>query len=358
MPSLDLFMRKYLSTLLLQIIAISAWSGAPKYSNDYLNIGVGARYLALGSCGNALVNDITSGYWNPAGLVEINNKLNFGFMHAEYFAGIANYDYIAASRRIDENSVIGASVIRLGVDGILNTIDLIDKDGNFNYDNISKFSVADYAFLTSYAKRSKIDGLHYGGNVKIIYRNYGKFASAYGFGFDLGAQYIKEKWLFGATIRDITSTFNIWVFNEDELEITILDSVFNKAPDNSIEVTLPRIIIGLGRNFMISEKFGITPLLDLEITTDGKRHTLINSNLFSIDPRFGLEFNYKKIVYLRAGINNMQMTPDFDKDVFTFQPNFGLGVNFKGIHIDYALTDIGSNSVLYSHVFSLLLSIK
>jgi len=340
------------------LFLLSAWCGVPKYSNDFLNIGVGAKYLSLGSAGNAIVNDVTSGYWNPSGLANIHEKWSLGLMHSEYFAGIANYDYLTAARKIDDNSILGLSVIRLGVDGIQNTIDLIDKDGFINYDNITKFSVADYAFLTSYAKTSKIEGLQYGGNVKIIYRNIGKFANAYGFGFDIGAQYKNNKWRLGGTIRDITSTFNVWVFNENELEIEVLDSVYNQAPDNNIEITLPRLIIGIARDFKLRENFGITPLLDLEITTDGRRNTMISSNLVSVDPRIGLEINYKQLIYIRGGLNNFQMVQDFDDEVLIFQPNFGLGVSFKKIKIDYALTDIGSYSVLYSHVFSLLFSLK
>ena len=40
-----------------------------KYSNEFLNIGAGARGLAMGSAQVASVNDGTAGYWNPAGLL-------------------------------------------------------------------------------------------------------------------------------------------------------------------------------------------------------------------------------------------------------------------------------------------------
>ncbi len=46
-----------------------------------------------------------------------------------------------------------------------------------------------YAFLLSYGKKSQIQGLDYGASLKLIYRKQGEFASAYGFGFDLGTQY-------------------------------------------------------------------------------------------------------------------------------------------------------------------------
>lgn len=42
-----------------------------KYSNEFLNIGAGARGLAMGSAQIASVKDGSAGYWNPAGLVEV-----------------------------------------------------------------------------------------------------------------------------------------------------------------------------------------------------------------------------------------------------------------------------------------------
>ena len=63
-------------------------------------------------------------------------------MHAEYFAGIAKYDYVGGVSRINDSSSLGVSVIRFGVDNIPNTLELIDNDGNIRYDRISSFSSA------------------------------------------------------------------------------------------------------------------------------------------------------------------------------------------------------------------------
>jgi len=76
----------------------------------------------------------------------------------------------------------------------------------------------------------------------------------------------------------------------------------------------------------------------------------------SMDPHFGMEFAYKKIVALRAGIGNFQQEPDFDgKPRTSLQINLGLGVCIKNVvTIDYAFTDIGNLSIAqYSHIFSL-----
>jgi hypothetical protein len=348
-------MQKKLLFFLLVFISHYVWGQAPKYSNEFLSVGVGARALAMGNSVIANTNDATSGYWNPAGLTSLETDFDASLMHAEYFAGIAKYDYLGAAMVLDSIQYVGVSIIRFGVDDIPNTTDLIDKEGNIDYDRISKFSAADYAFLFSYARKSQIKGLSYGANVKVIYRNIGKFAHAWGFGLDAGAQYKSNKWKYGILIRDITSTFNAWTFNEEELIVETNDSIFNYAPDNSLEITLPRLLLGVSRDFPIYNKFTGLAEVDLDVTFDGQRHVLIEGDPISIDPHIGIEINYNKLAFLRFGLGNFQQVVEFDnKESMTFQPNFGIGIQFKGFSIDYALTDIGDNSLaLYSNIFSI-----
>ena len=77
----------------------------PKYSNEFLSIGVGARSFGMGGAIVATGGDVTSGYWNPAGLTGIPKKVEAGLMHAEYFAGIAKYDYAGFAFR--SNATLG-----------------------------------------------------------------------------------------------------------------------------------------------------------------------------------------------------------------------------------------------------------
>src|SRR5690554_7176908 len=80
-------------------------------------------------------------------------------MHSEYFAGIAKYDYIGLAHSIDEKSAVGFAAIRFGVDDIPNTTQLIDNEGNIDYDRITLFTAADYGFLFSYGRKLGIEGL-------------------------------------------------------------------------------------------------------------------------------------------------------------------------------------------------------
>ncbi len=344
---------------LLAFFGVSPVFGqAPKYSNEFLSIGVGARALGMSNSVVASVDDATASYWNPAGMLGIKTDAQIGLMHAEYFAGIAKFDYGGFAKRIDSNSVFGFSIIRFGVDDIPNTIDLIDPSGNIDYDRISTFSSADYAFIFSYARRTKIPGLDIGANFKIIHRKVGDFGRSWGFGLDASAIYKTKGWIFGANFRDVTTTFNAWSYSLTDQMIDVFNQTGNEIPDNTLEITMPRLLLGAARKFYIQEnkKVSIMTELDLDVTFDGKRNTLIKSNFGSIDPHLGIEAGFRDLVFLRTGLGNFQKSIKIDGsgEELTFQPNIGFGVRLKKFTIDYALTDIGDQSVsLYSHVFSL-----
>jgi hypothetical protein len=187
----------------------------------------------------------------------------------------------------------------------------------------------------------------------------GDFAQAWGFGIDLAARYALKNWLFGFMARDITTTYNAWTFNTENLkDVFVLTG--NEIPDNSTEITLPKFIAGIAYNYAITEKFGVMYEVNFDISTDGKRNVLIKGDPISIDPHMGIEASYKKLVFLRAGIDNIQSEYGFNrKKHTTVQPNLGLGIAIKRLTIDYALTDIGNVSVAgYSHVFSLAYAIN
>ncbi len=346
-------MRFIFIILFLIFITDITRSQSVKYSNEFLAIGVGARALAMS---NSVVASSHSAYWNSSGLLAINHDREISLMHSEYFAGIAKYDYGSFVAKFNAHSAGALSIIRFGVDDIPNTSELIDGQGNINYDKVSTFSATDLAVILSYAHSSKIDGLSFGGNAKIIRRRVGDFGSSWGFGLDLSAQYSTKKWMMGVMLRDITTTFNSWSYSLDDAMKTAFARTGNTIPVNSTEITLPRAIIAVGRNFNFGNNIGLLAEINMDITTDGKRNVLIKSDPFSIDPHLGLELDYKKIVFLRMGIGNIQKEtmPDNIKRT-SFQPNIGIGIMLmKTLSIDYAFTDIGNQSIaLYSNVFSL-----
>jgi len=325
-----------------------------KYSNEFLNIGVDAAAFGMSKSVVATSNDVNSMYWNPAGLTGVKDYQG-AIMHAEYFAGIAKYDYVGFAMPIDDRSSLGISIIRFGVDDILNTTELIDNEGNIDYNRISLFSAADYALNFAYARKLQLQGLSIGINTKIIRRIIGDFATSWGFGIDAALQFERNNWKFGVMLRDITTTFNTWSINEGEF-----NKIKNAIPDQNqelpanTEITLPKAQIGVARKFDITRDFNLLTELDLNLRFT-ETNDIISTSVVSIDPSFGFQVAYLKTVFLRGGIGNFQNELQFDgSKELVMQPNFGVGFKYKGIQIDYALTNIASiGNALYSNVFSI-----
>lgn len=355
-------------TVCMVIFCQLGWGQFRKYSNEFLNIGAGARGLAMGSAQVASVSDGTSGYWNPAGLVNIKDEPQLNLMHAEYFAGIGKYDFANLALPLkDKKRVIGLSLLRFAVDDIPNTIFLVEPDGTINFSNISKFSSADYAFLLSFAQQIKLGKnkkLSGGLNAKVIHRKAGDFTTAWGFGFDAGVQIDGGNWKLGAMARDVTTTFNAWSFNLTEQMREVFYVTKNDIPVKSTELTAPRLIIGGGYNFKLNRNMKLLAEMNFDMTFDGRRNTVLASNVLSLDPKMGLEASWKDVFFVRGGINNFQQALD-DNDstnvnkVWIYQPSVGAGFRIANVQIDYAFTNLANQSnPLYTHVFSLKADLK
>ena len=329
-----------------------------KYSNEFLAIGTGARALALGGSNVATVNDVTSGYWNPAGLASLESPLQATLMHAEYFAGISKYDYGAVAKTLDSNSAVALSVIRFGTDDIPNTINLINSNGQIDYNAITRFSAQDWAFIGSYARKIKrLPGLSLGANMKVVRRTIGDFGGSWGVGIDVGLRYTKGNWMFGVCGRDVTTTYNAWSYTIDERTREVFTQTQNDIPVNSIELTAPKLVYAAAYSKRY-KKFGGLLETNVVMTTDGMRNVLIKSEPFSFDPQVGIELDYDRLVYLRGGINNIQTIREAGRESLVLQPNFGVGVRIFSVFLDYALTNVGQQTGLLSHVFSLKVHIK
>ena len=351
----------------LLLLPILSFSQFRKYSNEFLNIGAGARGLAMGGAQVASANDATAGYWNPAGLTGVKDNPNIGIMHADYFAGIAKYDYVSAAIPIQDNKrTLGFSVLRFAIDDIPNTLFLVQPDGSINYGNIQTFSSADYALLLSFAqniKETESKSISFGVNAKVIYRKIGHFATAWGFGLDAGIQMHGEKWKLGIVARDLTTTFNAWSFSFTEKEKEVLYLTKNDIPVKSTELTAPRVVIGGGYEFRIGHAVNLLAEANFDVTFDGKRNTVLSSDPVSVDPHIGLEARIKDVFYLRGGVTNFQRAlSDGDtlnqKKVWIYQPSIGAGFKIRNIMLDYAYTNLANQSnPLYTHIFSLRLNL-
>jgi len=357
-----------LLTLLFILLCHDALPQFAKYSNEFLNIGAGARGMAMGNAQVASVSDGTAGYWNPAGLVNVKDNPQLNLMHSEYFAGIGKYDYANLVLPLKDNKrTLGLTLLRFAVDDIPNTIFLVQPDGSIDFSNITTFSSADYAFIFSLAQQvnwSKNKNISFGLNAKIIHRQAGDFARAWGFGFDGGIVVNGNTWKIGLVAKDITTTFNAWSYSINEQMREVFYVTQNDIPSKSTELTAPQLILGGSYNFKLNKKISLLAEADFDITFDGRRNTVMSFDPVSIDPKVGLELSYNNVFFVRAGVNNFQKALD-DKDttnqkkIWIYQPSIGAGFRVGDVQIDYAFTNLANQSnPLYTHVFSLKVDLK
>ncbi len=354
-----------MNRLLLVILMSWTVSGllAQKYSNAFLEIGVGARAHGQAGAMVAQADDISAGFWNPAGLAKLETPFEVAAMHAEWFAGVAQYDYLAMGKNLGAKGFAALSLIRLGIDKIPNTLRLIEPDGTINYDNITEFSAADYALMFSYGNHWKKNmAWSYGASAKVIRRVIGPFGGAWGFGLDAGVQYQKEGFTAGFMAKDITTTFNAWTFTLKDEEKDVFNQTGNEIPKSSVEITKPSFILGGGYLLNFGEKWDLHSEVDFVFTTDGQRNVLVSSKSINLAPKIGLETGYKKIAYFRVGLGQFQRIKDDlhpEQKHLIVQPNLGVGLRFKRVKLDYAFNNLNkANNPFYAHIFSLTLDFE
>lgn len=312
-------LRKLIFTLAVLVIAhFSTYSQTvfSKYAGEFMAIGVGARALGMGGAYVAIANDVTSGYYNPAGLANLNYP-QIALMHAEQFGNLVNYDYASVGIPFGTDMTFGISAMRLAVDGIPDTRDALvirntttrlsdikDPRAGINPELVTEFSDQDWAFYLTFAKRHSED-FYYGVNVKLIKRDIAEF-NAFGVGFDVGALYKPfENFFVGANLQDITTTLVAWNTGRNEL-IT---------PTAKI-----------GSAYMLDLLGGkLTPAFDLDIRFENRRFASnFNIGPVSFDMHAGLEYNFKNLFAIRGGYNDVK------------QFTLGAGVKLPKLNIDYS----------------------
>jgi len=310
--------------LVVPVVAAVGQTGVAKYAGEFISLGVGGRALAMGGAYVALANDVTAGYWNPAGLAHLNYP-QIALMHDEQFGSLVNHDYGAVAIPVGGRTSIGLSLIRLGVDDIPDTRNAgVDINGNVTYDpnqfsrvdpdRVTYFNAADYALYFTYAQRYS-DDFTYGANVKLIRRDLGD-ASATGIGFDVGVWYTPfENIVLGANIQDITTTFLAWSTGRNELI----------SP--TMKVGSAYLIEALGGRF--------APALDVDVRFENRKYaSTAHLGPVSFDLHGGLEFQFKDLIALRAGYSDVK------------QLTMGAGMHLPKLNVDYSFAKFDATGQL------------
>lgn len=328
---------------------------APVSSNAFLELSADARGSALAGTMTASPDEAAAAFYNPAVLGSLKKDYSLTFTHGEYQAGLLHYSFLGFSSRIDETKGFSAALVRLGVDDIADTRNLIDGNGIPDYDNIQFFSAADYAFFLSYGQKiEEFKDLQLGAALKVVHRRAGDFATAWGLGFDIGVALKAGGYDLGIHLSDATGSYNNWFYNEALLGPSYV-ATGNDVPYNALEVNLPVLRLGASRRWPVLDgESGIRAMADVDIHFDGARNTLIRTAVFSVNPRAAIEADYHELLFVRAGIGDYQRTASFDGQRANMAFNLGSGVQYEQFRLDYAyLNVVKSSPGLFSHVVSL-----
>ena len=353
---------KFLPCLLLSIFLLfpTGVSGQDfirvSHGNDFLSVGSGARALGMGSAHVALVSDVTSGFWNPAGLVYTNGT-EIAYMHSERFNGIVGYDYGAVSFKVpNSEGRLAVSFFRQGVDGIKNTLNAWDRERNRPRENpqdyITEFSAADMAFLLSYAHPVS-NQLSWGASVKVLNSRLGPFANAWGYSLDVGAMYHTGSWMLGVNLMDITTMLKFWTVDQNRLQ-AIADDFGDEVPVGQNEVILPTLKVGAARMFTFGD-FTLLTAIDTDLRFENRRTYYFNVGSMSIEPHIGFEAGYAESIFLRFGLTDF--STDRSSGVYT-SPTLGAGLRLGAFDLDYGFASFaGASSDLgFTHRVSLKFS--
>ncbi len=309
---------------------------------QFLKIGPGARVDSLGGAFSAIANDVTTIYWNPAGLSQLE-KTSFSDTHTIWLADV-RYNYLAFATPIEKIGTLGASITFLNVpDTEITTLDKPDGTGLW-------YSAWDTAVSLAYSRQlyHKESGakLSLGMNAKYIHQQIHR-ENATGVAIDVGTLY-HTGWR-SLRIGMAFSNFGPEMrFGGPDLETGAEEAgdernaEYQPFPDTtnpSRKAELETIEFPLPTNFRLGIAYDLVDNDSnlLTIAIDGN-HPNDNSERLN----FGLEYWYRKMAAIRAGYK-LRLGPDQGDDEEGLTLGFGIHLKFSKtmLSLDYAFADFG-----------------
>ncbi len=256
-------------------------------SAQFLKIGVDARGSSMGSAFVAAEGDISSMFWNPAGLGHLRG-METVFVHNQWLADI-NFNYAAFAFNMGSAGVLGFSLTSLMVpDDVVRTVENPEGTGEL-------FSASDLALQMTYSRRLT-DKFSIGGSVKYIQQTIWH-SRANAVALDIGA-------LFTTPFKGIRLGASLSNFGND-MRMNGRDLRFSQDPDpnnqgnvefvNALYETdafpLPLLFrVGIAGELTKTDQMRITYAIDAINPNDNRES--INA---------GLEFVFSELLYVRTG---------------------------------------------------------
>ncbi|RKX29781.1 MAG: hypothetical protein DRP47_00810 [Candidatus Zixiibacteriota bacterium] len=324
--------------ILLLLVAGSVQADFAKVGSagaQFLKMGVGPRYQAMGDAAVAIVDDIYAAYWNPAGLAEIDNSA-VGFTNVNWVLDI-NLNYFALARYFEDvgTFAVSATVLSMG-DQEITTFE--NQTGTGDY-----YSATSYAVGVSYA-RQLTNRFSFGGTVKYIGERIHN-ESANGFAFDFGTLLHTgyRSLRLGMSISNMGPEMD---FNGPDLDVNY-DALEGEGANDGVGAqvkttpyNLPMVFrVGMAYDIEMGPKSIVTLAGELKHPNDNLQHGVI-----------GAEYSFSQQFFLRGGYK-------FNYDEETLALGAGLKTAVSSstrLFIDYSWQDLGrlQNSQRFSVGFT------
>ncbi len=318
--------KRILVTLIFIAVACSAvWSGTSRSGSSgaqFIKIGVGSRYQGLGEASVAVVNDVYSMYWNPAGLCEIENTA-VSFTSVDWLLDIT-LNHAAFAQNFEDVGVFGISATILSM-GEQEITTFQEQDGTGETYGASSYSVG-----LSYA-RQLTDKFAFGATAKYLSEKIYNEQSL-GFAFDFGTLlYTGFRSLrLGMSISNMGPELK---FTGPDLTVPY-DPLGGNGANNPVGAVLKTTPYDLPLTF----RFGAAYDFDfgnnnmVTVATEMK-HPNDQTQQASV----GFEYAYTEKFFLRSGYKF-----NYDEEGLTFGGGLLTNIsNSTKVHIDYAWQDFG-----------------
>ena len=295
------------SLFFISLLPVYAAADGNAGTEDIFAYGAGARAIAMGRTFVGLADDVSTVYWNPAGLYNIDQK-TLTIYYSQLFEG-SMYGYLGYAHPTADYGSFGIGIMSLY------TGDIQGYDSS-SY-QLSSFSSTRMKFLVSYANQLPWFPLSYGVSVKMNLSSIENY-SATSFNFDLSLQYniIKRSFRDRALGRGSDDT---------ELQVgLVFRNLLNKTGERlNLEEDEENYELVLGVAF----KKSINSIISTRVLADVSFYEE-RPALFSIGTEVTLYSNY----YIRMGY---ALDSGF---------SFGAGIRLSDLEFDYALgfRDLGA----------------
>lgn len=330
---------KKVCTLILFAVSVSLgqFSKVGTSAGQFLKFAPDPRTAALGGANAGTYGEISSLYWNPAGIAAIKN-VAASFSNTNLYAGIS-YNFIGAVIAVGDNTAVGISAFYLD-SGDMEQTTISSPDGTGAF-----FNVKNYALGISYAMYMT-DWLMAGMTVKYV-REDVWHESAQAVAVDIGS--VLETGLYGSKLGISISNFGTDMqLAGDDLKFTYSServSLERGAQLSTLTWPLP-LTFRVGISFDIIG--GSNQIIESESHKLGAFADYNEPNDANARGNYGVEYEWEQMIAGRIG---------YYQNYDTAKLSYGLGLKFDvaEMHVgaDFAYVDFGRLGFINQYSISL-----